>query len=86
MNKQTLAVGLDRIPEVKTLRNRIACFTQQGDVAAWSKKLSQAWLAANENLAGVLYIDGHVNIYDGYIEKYYYKSNQIGYFALNCIP
>ena len=60
------ALGLDRIPEVKTLRNRIASFTKKGDVAEWSKKLSQAWMSANTELAGVLYIDGHVNIYYGH--------------------
>lgn len=60
------ALGLDRIPEVKTLRERIARFVQTGDVEQWSKKLSQGWMAANEDLAGVLYIDGHVNIYYGH--------------------
>jgi hypothetical protein len=59
-------LGLDRIPEVKTLRRRIASFTQIGDVARWSKKLSQGWMSENAGLAGVLYIDGHVNIYYGH--------------------
>ena len=59
------ALGLDRIPEVKTLRKRIARFTAKGDVAQWSKKLSQEWMSAKPDLAGVLYIDGHVNIYYG---------------------
>lgn len=58
-------LGLDRIPEVKTLRNRIARFTQKGNVEEWSAKLSQGWMNANPDLAGVLYIDGHVNIYYG---------------------
>lgn len=59
------ALGLDRIPEVKTLRKRITSFTEKGDVAQWSKKLSTGWMSANPDLAGVLYIDGHVNIYYG---------------------
>ena len=58
-------LGLDRIPEVKTLRNRIAQFTKKGNVEQWSAKLSQGWMNANPGLAGVLYIDGHVNIYYG---------------------
>jgi hypothetical protein len=58
-------LGLDRIPEVKTLRNRIARFTKKGNVEEWSAKLSQGWMNANPGLAGVLYIDGHVNIYYG---------------------
>jgi len=63
------ALGLDRIPEVKTLRERIAAFVDYGDVEVWSRKLSQGWMAANEDLAGVLYIDGHVNIYYGHATK-----------------
>lgn len=59
-------LGLDRIPEVKTLRNRIAQFTKKGNVEEWSAKLSQGWMNANPGLAGVLYIDGHVNIYYGH--------------------
>ena len=59
------ALGLDRIPEVKTLRNRISEFTKKGNVGEWSAKLSHDWMSANAHLAGVLYIDGHVNIYYG---------------------
>lgn len=59
-------MGLDRIPEVKTLRSRIDRFTKISNVSDWSRKLSQSWMAANEGLAGVLYIDGHVNIYYGH--------------------
>ncbi len=59
-------MGLDRIPEVKTLRERIARFTAKGNVEEWSKKLSQGWMSGNTGLAGVLYIDGHVNIYYGH--------------------
>ncbi len=60
------AMGLDRIPEVKTLRERIARFTEKGDVQKWSEKLSQGWMSANTGLAGALYIDGHVKIYYGH--------------------
>lgn len=59
------AMGLDRIPEVKTLRSRIAHFSAKGNVQEWSRKLSEGWMAANTGLAGVLYIDGHVNLYYG---------------------
>lgn len=63
------ALGLDRIPEVKTLRSRIDRFTKASDVSAWSQKLSQGWMAADKDLAGVLYIDGHVNVYYGRATK-----------------
>ena len=62
-------MGLDRIPEVKTLRSRIDGFTKIFSVSEWSKNLSKGWLQANENMSGVLYIDGHVNIYYGQATK-----------------
>lgn len=63
------ALGLDRIPEVKTLRGRIASFVALGNVEEWGKKLSQSWMAVNEGLEGVLYIDGRVKIYYGHQTK-----------------
>lgn len=59
------AIGLDRIPEVKTLRERIALFCQQCDVELWAGKLSNDWMGNQSDLSGILYIDGHVNIYYG---------------------
>ena len=58
-------MGLDRIPEVKTLRKRIARFCQATDVSEWSSLMSRDWLDADKNLAGALYIDGHVSLYYG---------------------
>jgi hypothetical protein len=58
-------LGLDRIPEVKTLRNRIAGFCRVTDVEEWLSLLSRDWMQADEALEGVLYIDGHVNLYYG---------------------
>ena len=59
------AIGLDRIPEVKTLRKRIAIFCERTDIEEWGQKLSQDWMQSYPELAGVLYIDGHVNVYYG---------------------
>lgn len=59
------AIGLDRIPEVKTLRERIALFCSKCDIELWGYKLSKSWLEDYPDLSGVLYIDGHVNIYYG---------------------
>ena len=59
------SIGLDRIPEVKTLRERIALFCTKCDIEQWSQKLSKSWLEDYPDLSGVLYIDGHVNIYYG---------------------
>jgi hypothetical protein len=58
-------LGLDRIPGVKTLRERISRFCEIGDVEEWSSRLSREWMHGDESLEGVLYVDGHVNLYYG---------------------
>jgi len=58
-------MGLDRIPEVKTLRTRIALFCEATDVEQWLATLSGEWMQVDEALQGVLYVDGHVNLYYG---------------------
>jgi hypothetical protein len=58
-------MGLDRIPDVKTLRKRIDLFCQATDVEEWLSLLSRDWMQADESLDGVLYVDGHVNLYYG---------------------
>jgi len=58
-------LGLDRIPEVKTLRERIALFCQVSNVEEWLSLLSCDWMQTDEALEGVLYVDGHVNLYYG---------------------
>jgi hypothetical protein len=63
------ALGLDRIPEVKTLRERIAFFGDTGKVEQWALGLSGAWMANRPELSGITYIDGHVNIYYGHQTK-----------------
>ena len=60
------AIGLDRIPEVKTLRNRIVQFCQKSDINKWSMKLSKDWMEENPKLSAVLYIDGHIKLYYGH--------------------
>ena len=45
-------MGLDRIPEVKTIRERIDLFATKGNVQQWSEQLSQGWMAANTGVVG----------------------------------
>jgi hypothetical protein len=59
------AMGLDRIPEVKTLRGRIASFCKVVNIKEWASQLSADWMNGDEHLEGVLYVDGHVNLYYG---------------------
>lgn len=58
-------LGLDRIPEARTLREKIKILTDSGEPRQWAGALSAQWLAMEPDLAGVLYIDGHVRIYHG---------------------
>lgn len=58
-------LGLDRCPEVKTLRRRLHQYANEGDPAAWMKQLSQYWMSQAPDDAGYLYVDGHVRTYSG---------------------
>ena len=57
-------LGLDRIPEVKTVREKIAILCTQG-VEQWSALVCKEWMEADPASAGVLYVDGHVRPYHG---------------------
>ena len=58
-------LGLDRIPESKTMRNKVHLLTEGGQAQQWSGALSRDWMAMFPETAGVLYIDGHVRVYHG---------------------
>lgn len=58
-------LGLDRIPEVKTLRQKISHLANEGKVGEWSAKICQDWMNKNPANAASLYIDGHVRVYHG---------------------
>lgn len=59
-------LGLDRIPEVRTLRNKISQLcSPQGRAERWSSQLARQWMADEGQSAGVFYADGHVRLYHG---------------------
>lgn len=59
-------LGLDRVPEVRCLRERLeAVASNPAAVAVWANALSKAWMEADPGMAGTLYVDGHVRIYHG---------------------
>ncbi len=58
-------IGLDRVPEVRTLRDKIAVMAATGDPGAWMKELSKSWMEGDPEEAGYLYVDGHVRVYNG---------------------
>jgi hypothetical protein len=58
-------LGLDRIPEARTLRNKVHLLTQDDQANGWSAELCRYWMELAPEQAGVLYIDGHVRVYNG---------------------
>lgn len=63
-------LGLDRIPEVKTLRDKIGNLADDTErTARWSGELAREWMARDVEAAGVLLIDGHVRVYHGEATK-----------------
>jgi hypothetical protein len=59
-------LGLDRIPEVHTLRAKLGQMAQGQRVESWSGGLSEQWMEQAPELAGRLYLDGHVRVYHGH--------------------
>ena len=63
-------LGLDRIPEVRTLRAKLDWLCQQEKpVRDWSGTLAREWMEAQPQSAGTLYIDGHVRVYNGHLTQ-----------------
>jgi len=59
------ALGLDRIPEVRTVRKKLALLFAQQQVNAWSAELCAQWMGEEPEQASALYVDGHVRVYHG---------------------
>lgn len=63
-------LGLDRIPEVRTLRDKLSVLCAAGaSVRQWSSTLAREWMEAQPESAGTLYIDGHVRVYHGQLTE-----------------
>jgi transposase len=58
-------LGLDRVPEVRCLRHKLAALSIADGPQKWAGLLSRDWLEAAPELAGALYVDGHVRLYHG---------------------
>jgi transposase len=58
-------MGLDRIPEVRCLRKKISQLSQNEAPQRWAAVLSRDWMEQSPELAGMLYVDGHVRLYHG---------------------
>ena len=59
-------LGLDRIPEVRTLRHKLEILCQQtGHAMRWNTALARDWIAGQGESEMVFYVDGHVRVYTG---------------------
>jgi transposase len=58
-------LGLDRAPEVKTLRRKLARLAAAGRAAQFGQALAEERVALRGAALGFLYMDGHVRVYHG---------------------
>jgi hypothetical protein len=58
-------LGVDRAPEVRTIRAKLKHLADQEHAFSWSAELCEDWMAEAPEDAAVLYIDGHVRVYHG---------------------
>jgi transposase len=59
-------LGLDRAPEVKTLRHKLARLAASGQAAQFGRALAQRRVDSRGAALGFLYVDGHVRVYHGH--------------------
>jgi prepilin-type processing-associated H-X9-DG protein len=58
-------LGLDRAPEVKTIRRKLRELSEVHGAQRFSAALAQRWVEVSRREAGILYVDGHVRPYHG---------------------
>ena len=58
-------LGLDRAPEVKTLRRKLKRLATLGRSTQFGRALAERRVAARGALMGFLYVDGHVRVFHG---------------------
>jgi hypothetical protein len=60
-----IILGLDRIPEIKTLRRKLKEMSLYNKSAEYMAELTRCWCDDNLDAVGFVYIDGHVRPYHG---------------------
>jgi hypothetical protein len=58
-------LGLDRAPEVKTIRRKIRLLAEAGKAGDWIAAMAARHVQARPEQAAVCYVDGHVRAYQG---------------------
>jgi transposase len=62
-------IGLDRIPEVRCLRKKMDQLSRDESAERWAVELGRAWMDAEPESVGTLYVDGHMRVYHGHKTK-----------------
>jgi len=62
-------LGLDRVPEVRCLRQKMDELSADDGAEHWAAHLSKYWMEQEPESVGALYIDGHVRLYHGRLTK-----------------
>jgi len=58
-------LGLDRAPEVKTVRRKLREIAARGRTTQWAGLMADAWAQETQDALGFLLMDGHVRAYSG---------------------
>jgi hypothetical protein len=58
-------LGLDRVPEVRTVREKISLLGDQQQAVLWNASLSQDWMQELPQQTATFCVDGHVRVYHG---------------------
>ena len=59
-------LGLDRIPEVRTLRAKLQVLCRQaGRAVSWNTELAKEWMGLRPDAEPMFYVDGQVRVYQG---------------------
>src|SRR5574341_768598 len=62
-------LGLDRVPEVKTLRRKLGELADRRQAHVFHQGLAAHWLQQDPDVVGFLYVDGHVRPYHGHAHR-----------------
>ena len=60
-----LVLGLDRSPEVRTIRRKLGELGERGQALEFQSVFASRWAEEQPELLGFLYVDGHVRPYNG---------------------
>ncbi len=60
-----ILLGLDRAPEIKTLRRKLKEMKARGVALSFARSFAERWATEDPEVLGYLYVDGHVRPYNG---------------------